>query len=97
MIQFVVITIPYRLIASFGPIRGAQPAGTYWADNFPHTAWFDMSEYYIKAFKTGSYPAIKVRLVSSGADYTDHDSARSPGRYYLLLVKTPSCSSDCFQ
>ncbi|KAG2005566.1 SEC14 cytosolic factor [Coprinopsis cinerea AmutBmut pab1-1] len=47
----------------FGPIRGAQPAGTYWADGFPHTAWFDMSEYYIKAFKTGVYPAITKDVI----------------------------------
>ncbi|KAF5334900.1 hypothetical protein D9611_010018 [Ephemerocybe angulata] len=47
----------------FGPIRGAQPSGTYWADNFPHTAWFDMSEYYIRAFKSGSYPAITKDVI----------------------------------
>jgi len=42
----------------FGPIEGDQPDGTTWATNFPHTAWFDMSQYYITAFKTGTYPAI---------------------------------------
>ena len=44
----------------FGAIRGAQPTGTYWADGLPHTAWYDMSEYSITAFKTDSYPAITV-------------------------------------
>ncbi|KAJ2919641.1 hypothetical protein MD484_g834, partial [Candolleomyces efflorescens] len=47
----------------FGAIRGAQPTGTYWADGFPHTAWYDMSEYYITAFKTGSYPAITKDVI----------------------------------
>ncbi|TFK29164.1 hypothetical protein FA15DRAFT_632705 [Coprinopsis marcescibilis] len=47
----------------FGPVRGAQPAGTYWADGFPHTAWYDMSEYYIKAFKTGVYPSITQDVI----------------------------------
>lgn len=49
-----------HLCRSFGPIKGNQPAGTTWANGFPHTAWYDMSEYYIQAFKTGSYPAITV-------------------------------------
>ena len=47
---------------SFGPIKSDQPQGTTWATNFPHTAWFDLSAYYITAFKTGSYPAITVRF-----------------------------------
>lgn len=49
---------------SFGPIKGAQPAGTTWANNYPHTAWFEMSQYYVTAFKTGSYPAITVRTTT---------------------------------
>ena len=51
-------------VFSFGPFKGAQPDGTYWAQNFPHTAWYDLSEYYITAFKTGSYPTITVRLLN---------------------------------
>ena len=58
------ITLLIKTDDSFGPIEGAQPAGTTWANNFPHTAWFDMSEYYITAFKTGSYPAITVRTLA---------------------------------
>lgn len=42
----------------FGPLKGSQPDGTTWATGFPHTAWFEMSQYYITAFKTGSYPPI---------------------------------------
>ena len=48
---------------SFGPIKGAQSGGTTWATNYPHTAWFEMSQYYITAFKTGSFPAITVRTL----------------------------------
>ncbi|KAF8644534.1 hypothetical protein AX16_008410 [Volvariella volvacea WC 439] len=47
----------------FGPIKGEQPAGTTWATGFPHTAWFDMSQYYITAFKTGSYPPITQDVI----------------------------------
>ncbi|RXW14755.1 hypothetical protein EST38_g11100 [Candolleomyces aberdarensis] len=48
----------YGELNYFGTIQGSQPSGTHWADGSPHIAWFDMSEYYIKAFKTGSYRAI---------------------------------------
>jgi len=54
----------FFFIYSFGPFKGAQPTGTYWAQDFPHTAWYDLSEYYITAFKTGSYPAITVRFLN---------------------------------
>ncbi|KAF8915274.1 glycosyl hydrolase family 71-domain-containing protein [Mucidula mucida] len=47
----------------FGPFGGGQPDGTYWAENFPHTAFFDLSQYYITAFKTGSYPAITQDVI----------------------------------
>jgi len=47
----------------FGPIKGAQPQGTTWATNYPHTAWFEMSQYYIAAFKTGSFPAITKDVI----------------------------------
>lgn len=45
---------------SFGPLTSI--ATEAWATNFPHTSWFDMSQYYITAFKTGSYPTISVRM-----------------------------------
>jgi len=47
----------------FGPIKGAQPAGTTWATGFPHIEWFKMSQYYITAFKTGAYPAITKDII----------------------------------
>lgn len=60
------LVIPYSVASeahtptSFGPVKGAQPDRTTWVNNIPHTAWFDMSQYYITAFKTGTYPAITV-------------------------------------
>ncbi|KAG5643314.1 hypothetical protein DXG03_001198 [Asterophora parasitica] len=48
---------------SLGPIKGAQPDGTTWVNGFPHTAWFDLSQYYITAFRTGSYPAITQDVI----------------------------------
>jgi hypothetical protein len=45
---------------SFGPINPTI-GDEEWVVNFSHTAWYDMSEHYITAFKTGSYPAIPVR------------------------------------
>ncbi|KAJ3510263.1 hypothetical protein NLJ89_g4780 [Agrocybe chaxingu] len=52
----------------YGPVKGAQPSGTTWATGYPHTAWYDMIEYYITAFKTGSYPAITVGLLFFSKD-----------------------------
>jgi hypothetical protein len=72
-------------IYSFGPFKGDQPAGTTWATGFPHTAWFDLSAYYITAYKTGSYPAITV-------------SYKKTGVYFILTInllflsKIPSIS-----
>ncbi|KAJ7176174.1 glycosyl hydrolase family 71-domain-containing protein [Mycena crocata] len=47
----------------FGSVGIDQPAGTTYADGFPHVAWYDMSEYYIQAFKTGSYPVINQDVI----------------------------------
>ena len=46
---------------SFGRITSV--GDEKWVVGFPHKAWYDMSGYYITAFKTGSYPAITVRIV----------------------------------
>ncbi|KAF9495858.1 hypothetical protein BDN71DRAFT_1390602 [Pleurotus eryngii] len=46
-----------------GPVKGAMPSGTNWVNGLPHTAWFDMSQYYITAFQTGSYPAITKDVI----------------------------------
>ncbi|KAJ4479826.1 glycosyl hydrolase family 71-domain-containing protein [Lentinula lateritia] len=45
----------------FGPGPSSsdlQPYGTTWANGFPHNGFFDLSAYYITAFKTGTYPQI---------------------------------------
>ncbi|KAF9068887.1 glycosyl hydrolase family 71-domain-containing protein [Rhodocollybia butyracea] len=49
----------------FGPINPdeTQPSGTTWATGFPHTGFFDLSAYYIQAFKTGEYPAITEDII----------------------------------
>ncbi|KAJ6614204.1 glycosyl hydrolase family 71-domain-containing protein [Mycena sp. CBHHK59/15] len=57
----------------FGPVRVDQPAGTTWATGYPHTAWFDMSAYYIRAFKTGTYPAITQDVIYYWARPHPHD------------------------
>ncbi|KAF9004562.1 glycoside hydrolase family 71 protein [Cyathus striatus] len=41
-----------------GPVHGAQPGSQSWVDGFDHTAWLDMMQYYIDAYKTGKYPDI---------------------------------------
>ncbi|KAH9473937.1 hypothetical protein Pst134EA_000994 [Puccinia striiformis f. sp. tritici] len=41
-----------------GPIAGTPPAGTTWISGFDHQAWLDMTDYFIKWYKTGSPPAI---------------------------------------
>ncbi|GLB44991.1 putative glycosyl hydrolase family 71 [Lyophyllum shimeji] len=46
-----------------GPVKGAQPDGTTWTAGFPHTAWYDLCEYYITVFKTGSYPTITQDVI----------------------------------
>ncbi|KAF5322509.1 hypothetical protein D9619_001587 [Psilocybe cf. subviscida] len=41
-----------------GPIKGAQPNSQAWVDGYPHIAWLHLNRYFMKAFQTGSYPAI---------------------------------------
>jgi len=45
---------------SYSSIKGSQPPGTTWADGYSHLAFFELSKYYISAYKSGSYPAIAV-------------------------------------
>ncbi|KAF9267548.1 glycoside hydrolase [Marasmius fiardii PR-910] len=42
---------------------GNQPAGTTWVNGFPHTAWLDMSKYYIQYFKSGSAPTVTTESI----------------------------------
>lgn len=41
-----------------GPISGSPPSGTTWISGFDHQSWLDMTDYFIKWYKTGSPPAI---------------------------------------
>ncbi|KAL0951577.1 hypothetical protein HGRIS_008259 [Hohenbuehelia grisea] len=41
-----------------GPIAGAQPMSQAWVNGFDHQGWLDLNQYYLTAYKTGSYPAI---------------------------------------
>ncbi|KII85452.1 glycoside hydrolase family 71 protein [Plicaturopsis crispa FD-325 SS-3] len=43
-----------------GPIEGDQPNSQAWVDGFDHQGWLDLIAYYITAYKTGTYPAIKT-------------------------------------
>ncbi|TRM58181.1 glycoside hydrolase [Schizophyllum amplum] len=47
-----------------GPIHTAdQPTGTTWVNGFPHTAWMDMSVYYMNAFKSGVYAPVTSDVI----------------------------------
>ncbi|KAJ3521152.1 hypothetical protein NM688_g9057 [Phlebia brevispora] len=41
-----------------GPIHGDQPGSQDWVNGFDHTAWLNMTAYYVSAYKTGSYPTV---------------------------------------
>jgi len=41
-----------------GPVAGTPPPGTTWLRGFDHQAWLNMTDYFIKWYKTGSPPAI---------------------------------------
>ncbi|EKM75389.1 hypothetical protein AGABI1DRAFT_79978 [Agaricus bisporus var. burnettii JB137-S8] len=47
----------------FGHVKGVQPSGTTWADGYSHLPFFELSKYYITAFKTGHYPAINQDVI----------------------------------
>ncbi|KAF5381673.1 hypothetical protein D9615_005563 [Tricholomella constricta] len=62
-----------------GPIAGAQPMSEAWTKGFDHQGWLDLMQYYIKAYKTGAYPAITRervflwgRLYPANANAPDH-------------------------
>jgi len=41
-----------------GPMAGSPPSGTSWVSGFDHQSWLDMTDYFIKWYKTGSPPVI---------------------------------------
>ncbi|KZV74309.1 glycoside hydrolase family 71 protein [Peniophora sp. CONT] len=73
-----------------GPVEGALPlnAGD-WVNNFPHTAWLSLTNYYAQAFKSGSYATptqdkiiLWVRPHPAGATATS-DSVGKPTNYQM--------------
>ncbi|KAL5523926.1 hypothetical protein ACEPAG_8099 [Sanghuangporus baumii] len=43
-----------------GPIKGAQPNSQQWVDGFNHTAFLDLTQYFISAYKNGTYPPVQA-------------------------------------
>ncbi|THH26891.1 hypothetical protein EUX98_g7296 [Antrodiella citrinella] len=41
-----------------GPVQGVQPMSQSWVNGFDHTGWLDLMQYYITAYKTGTYPVV---------------------------------------
>ncbi|TFK85418.1 glycoside hydrolase family 71 protein [Polyporus arcularius HHB13444] len=69
-----------------GPIEGIQPMSQGWVNGFDHQGWLDLMQYYIKAYKTGSYPAIAKDRVFLWArlypvNATASDSVGKPANY----------------
>ncbi|KAL0959133.1 hypothetical protein HGRIS_014424 [Hohenbuehelia grisea] len=77
-----------------GPIEGSQPGSESWVNGFDHTAWLDIMQYYITAFKTGAFPAVSAdriflwaRLYPAGADAPD--SIGRPFNWQFVSIPTP--------
>ncbi|PIL27172.1 hypothetical protein GSI_04407 [Ganoderma sinense ZZ0214-1] len=51
-------TIDYGESHYVGSIKGTQPNSQAWVDDFPHTAWLELSAYFARMFKEGVYPPI---------------------------------------
>ncbi|OSD07718.1 glycoside hydrolase family 71 protein [Trametes coccinea BRFM310] len=62
-----------------GPIEGMQPQSQAWVNGFDHQPWLDLMQYYIAAYKTGSYPAIgKDRVFLWGRLYPTNATTTDP-------------------
>ncbi|KXN92547.1 Glucan endo-1,3-alpha-glucosidase agn1 [Leucoagaricus sp. SymC.cos] len=42
----------------YSSVKGLQPSGTTWANGYSHISFFELSQFYIMAYKTGKYPTI---------------------------------------
>ncbi|KAE9396163.1 hypothetical protein BT96DRAFT_996979 [Gymnopus androsaceus JB14] len=88
----------------FGPTdNGEQPDGTTWAV-FDHTPFFEMCDYYITAFKTGTYPLITddtiyfwMRPHPAGIDANNDPLPKPTGWDWTsdTLWSAVFCSSTC--
>jgi len=87
-----------------GPIEGSNPMQQDWVNGYDHLGWLDLTQYYLTAFKTGSYPPITndriflwARLQPAGAAAAS-DLVGQPGNWqwtqdYLwavILLTAPS-------
>ncbi|PPQ79164.1 hypothetical protein CVT25_002792 [Psilocybe cyanescens] len=71
-----------------GPIKGAQPNSQAWVNGYPHEAWLPLTQYYAKAFQTGTYPTITKDRVFMWArphpkEATAGDSVPRPDNWQL--------------
>ncbi|KIY46085.1 glycoside hydrolase family 71 protein [Fistulina hepatica ATCC 64428] len=86
-----------------GPIHGAQPNSQAWVDGFPHEPWLHLNKYFVRAFKTGAYPAIEEDQIFMWArphpkDANAPDSVPRPNNWQLtddvcwviVLAKAPA-------
>ena len=42
-----------------GPIKGEQPNSQAWVNGFNHTAFLDLTKYFVSAYKNGAYPPVQ--------------------------------------
>lgn len=83
-----------------GPIKGAQPNSEAWVDGFPHDAWLDLHQYFVRAFKEGAYPAIKKdRIFMWSRPHMKsaealHDVVPRPERWQLVSLFESSSTHD---
>ncbi|KAI0327727.1 glycoside hydrolase [Cubamyces sp. BRFM 1775] len=61
-----------------GPVDGVQPMSQAWVNGFDHQPWLDLMQYYITAYKMGTYPTItKDRVFMWGRLYPANATAPS--------------------
>ncbi|KAG8919775.1 hypothetical protein FRC02_001383 [Tulasnella sp. 418] len=86
-----------------GKIKGDQPNSQAWVNGFSHLAWLDQTEYYAKAFKTGTFPEIdKDQLFITARPHPKNADAPDPvgkpdgfdlmedNMYTLVFAKAPA-------
>ncbi|KAH8096821.1 glycoside hydrolase family 71 protein [Cristinia sonorae] len=62
-----------------GPVQGVQPMSQSWVNGFDHQGWLDLMQYYISAFKTGSYPTVtKDKIFLWGRLYPAAATSKDP-------------------
>ncbi|EJD03163.1 glycoside hydrolase family 71 protein [Fomitiporia mediterranea MF3/22] len=72
-----------------GPIKGAQPNSQAWVNGFDHSAFLDMTKYFITAYKTGKYPTVQEDKIYLWArphkkDATSSDPVGKPRDFDIM-------------